>query len=188
MNERNSLHDDVAREAFRTQIDSTSWWKQALVPVKTTLLVDRLTALICQIPTPQHRCYTFTEKAARELADRARSRIEREVLSSSQTSPTLLKALQNLDAASLTTIHSFAASLIREKALDAGLDPEFTHCSPSMKAGCFRKRSRGFNRTDAETQGNLELFLALGGRIADLIALVEALYQRRDLRLDDSND
>jgi ATP-dependent helicase/nuclease subunit A len=70
---------------------------------------------------------TFTEAAAAELAARVRQGLERAMDESTdpQEQTRLHKALQGLHRAHLETIHAFAAGLLRERPVEAGLDPGF---------------------------------------------------------------
>lgn len=69
---------------------------------------------------------TFTERAAREM----RNRIRKECRSRLENCPDdeaehWLALTRQLDAARVSTIHSFCASLLRANAVEAGLDPKF---------------------------------------------------------------
>ena len=97
---------------------------------KTTALVDRMVALVrqgaCEV---EHiAAVTFTRKAAAELRQRFQVELERAAALRKPDDPErkrVEKALQNLDGAFLGTIHSFCAKLLRERPLEAGLDPGF---------------------------------------------------------------
>src|SRR5205814_9909737 len=81
---------------------------------------------------------TFTEKAAgelklrlREALDEARSRAagaEREALN---------EALQSLEEAHVSTIHGFCAELVRERPVEARVDPLFTVLTESQAERLF---------------------------------------------------
>jgi len=70
---------------------------------------------------------TFTDAAAREM----RRRIRQQCYERAQKAPTRqsqdawLKLLRAIEAARVSTIHAFCASLLREHAMVAGLDPTF---------------------------------------------------------------
>jgi ATP-dependent helicase/nuclease subunit A len=70
---------------------------------------------------------TFTDAAAREM----RRRIRQKCYERSQTAPTKesqddwLKLLRSIEAARVSTIHAFCASLLRAHAMEAGLDATF---------------------------------------------------------------
>ena len=108
---------------------------------KTYALVSRVVALVKSgIAMPQIVAITFTEAAAAELAERVRSRME-QLLDADHPANAADLLYQNLDAthrqrintaiaeldqASIQTIHSFAAQLLRERPLDANLPPGWT--------------------------------------------------------------
>lgn len=70
---------------------------------------------------------TFTEAAAREMRDRIRKRCYERL--STATDPSeqqnWRRLLRSLDAARISTIHSFCATLLRSHAVDANIDPQF---------------------------------------------------------------
>lgn len=90
---------------------------------KTTLLVERvLTALGQGIPLTRLVLITFTEASAADLRYRLRRKLE-EV----ESRPGWARqALAAIDRAQISTIHAFAASLLREWPGAAGLPPSFT--------------------------------------------------------------
>ena len=124
---------------------------------KTTLLVDRLLHLVSRNPDPlpitEIVALTFTNKAANEMKQRLRERMQghletdlqaeprdtaeakaqREIaallrlyqLSKDEFDARLRDALRDLERAELGTIHSFAATLLRLYPLEAGVDPQF---------------------------------------------------------------
>ena len=105
---------------------------------KTYALVSRVVALVkAGVPMPNIVAITFTEAAAAELAERIRSRMEQlltpghpdneaDLLAQDLTETHrrhIRTAVAELDQASIQTIHSFAAQLLRERPLEAGLPP-----------------------------------------------------------------
>jgi ATP-dependent helicase/nuclease subunit A len=124
---------------------------------KTTLLVDRIVHLLSRNPDPLRItdivALTFTNKAANEMKERlrdrlqgyleadlrvepfeeARKKLQRQVeslletyrLSKDELDCRFQEALRNLERAEIGTIHSFAATLLRLFPLEAGVDPQF---------------------------------------------------------------
>ena len=107
---------------------------------KTYALVSRAVALVkAGHPMPGIVAITFTEAAAAELSERIRSRLEQllddhhpdndnDLLAANLTPDHrahIRKAIAELDQASIQTIHSFAAQLLRERPLSpaVGLPP-----------------------------------------------------------------
>jgi|CXWL01.1.fsa_nt_gi ATP-dependent helicase/nuclease subunit A len=91
---------------------------------KTTLLVDRLLDLLLREQEPlaigEIVALTFTNKAALEMKVRLRDR-----LLATKVNPLAQKALRELEASQIGTIHSFAAHLLRLHPLESGVDPAF---------------------------------------------------------------
>lgn len=96
---------------------------------KTTSLVGRLLALIeFGIQIEHISAITFTNKAANEMKERFRLALEKAYWRSADSSVVrerLSAALGNLDLIFIGTIHSFCGSLLRERPIEAGLDPSF---------------------------------------------------------------
>ncbi len=73
---------------------------------------------------------TFTDAAAREMRDRIRKRcferMQAEVASGqAEEARRWQRLMRSIDAARISTIHSFCTELLREHAIEAGLDPQF---------------------------------------------------------------
>jgi ATP-dependent helicase/nuclease subunit A len=106
---------------------------------KTTVLVDRILNLV-RSGTDITRivAITFTEKAAAELSVRLRAELEeaigRRVVSGGESAignveevqrDRLVAALHAIDRAHVSTIHGFCAALLKERPVEAGVDPNF---------------------------------------------------------------
>lgn len=71
---------------------------------------------------------TFTDRAAREMRDRIRRKCYERLLADAadeKAAQYWSSLLRSLDAARVSTIHSFCGSLLRSHAVEAGLDPQF---------------------------------------------------------------
>jgi ATP-dependent helicase/nuclease subunit A len=95
---------------------------------KTTLLIDRLITIVRSgaAELKDVVAITFTDKAAAEL--RARLRKELEIgkqQGEEHDRGRYARALEQLDRANISTIHAFASSLLRERPVEAGIDPGF---------------------------------------------------------------
>jgi ATP-dependent helicase/nuclease subunit A len=95
---------------------------------KTYVLTERYLAHLCEgAEVGQVVAITFTERAARQM----RARIRRAVVAHLRLAPTEAEAetwarhLRNLESAPIATIHAFCGTILRQHALDAGLDPRF---------------------------------------------------------------
>ncbi|MBE0659855.1 MAG: UvrD-helicase domain-containing protein [Bryobacteraceae bacterium] len=83
---------------------------------KTRVLVERFAWLIGKGVDPETiLAITYTEKAARELKSRLVKRYQQDI-----------EMRQKIERAPVSTIHGLCNSILRENAIAAGLDPEFT--------------------------------------------------------------
>ena len=73
---------------------------------------------------------TFTEKAAGEMKIRLRDELERARREADpESEPRFIRALAELELAFVGTIHGFCAEMLRERPIEAGIDPLFEVCS-----------------------------------------------------------
>jgi len=124
------LADAEARRRILTDFGTTLFVEAAAGTGKTTALVGRIVALICEGISTLDRvvAVTFTEKAAGEMKLRLRAEIERARNAQDVTperSARLAKALSQLELARIGTIHGFCGDLLRERPVEAGIDPLF---------------------------------------------------------------
>ncbi|NIT37116.1 MAG: UvrD-helicase domain-containing protein [candidate division Zixibacteria bacterium] len=119
------LFDGEARRAAR-DLGRTFFVEASAGTGKTRLLCDRaLQALLTPGYDPAWLvAITFTEKAAAELSARLRAGLEG-WLEDNPLDEQAARALERFDQAQVSTIHSFAASLLRELPVEAGVDPAF---------------------------------------------------------------
>jgi ATP-dependent helicase/nuclease subunit A len=127
---QDNFADAEARRRILTNFDTTLFVEAAAGTGKTTALVGRIVALICEGVSALERivAVTFTEKAAGEMKLRLRSEIERARNAADVTaerSARLAKALSQLELARIGTIHAFCGDLLRERPVEAGVDPLF---------------------------------------------------------------
>jgi ATP-dependent exoDNAse (exonuclease V) beta subunit len=122
--------DAGARRLILDALDSTLVVEAAAGTGKTTELINRMLRMLAtgRAKMTQMVAVTFTEKAAGELKLRLRERLEKD---RAETSDTLVRerlerALATLEEAHVNTIHGFCAELIRERPVEAHVDPLFT--------------------------------------------------------------
>ena len=103
---------------------------------KTTSLVERMVALVRSRACTVDRiaAVTFTRKAAAELRQKFQVKLEAVVAGLAPEDAeleVLQEAIRDIDRAFLGTIHAFCAKLLRERPLEAGLDPGFREVQES---------------------------------------------------------
>ena len=123
-------HDQDARTAVRTDLDRSYIVEAAAGTGKTTELVAR----VIHVLKSAHQgatigsiaAVTFTEKAAGELKLRLREELERaRGRSEGLERERVETALAYLEEARVSTIHGFCADLLRERPVEARVDPQF---------------------------------------------------------------
>jgi ATP-dependent exoDNAse (exonuclease V) beta subunit len=121
--------DDAARRIIREAIDETVIVEAAAGTGKTTELVNRILAVLREgrAEVREIVAVTFTEKAAGELKLRLRQGLELERRKAHD--PAVIRRLEHavarLEEAHVSTIHGFCADLLRERPVEAGVDPLF---------------------------------------------------------------
>ena len=127
--ERNTeLSDAAARAAIVTELDRTMMVEAGAGSGKTTSLVNRMVALIGEGKSPIEKisAVTFTRKAAAELRQKFQIELEERLKQSVNAQRERYGiALANLEQVFTGTIHSFCARLLRERPVEAGIDPAF---------------------------------------------------------------
>jgi ATP-dependent helicase/nuclease subunit A len=153
---------------------------------KTSVLTDRFLSHLApgdhQAELSHLVAITFTERAAREMRDRVRSKcLERLRTEPASEAERWLAILRELDTARISTIHSFCSSLLRSNAVDAGLDPKFGLLDETLGLAFLQQAVKaGLHEllavNDAEAA---ELVFEYGlGRAQDLLAiLVQERYR-----------
>jgi ATP-dependent exoDNAse (exonuclease V) beta subunit len=121
--------DQALREEIRTSLDVTLMVEAGAGTGKTTVLVQRMVEVLRRGPfgVDDIAVMTFTEAAAAELAARLREGLEDALRESEDAAHAerLRDALAGLHRARIETIHAVAANLLRERPVEAGLDPQF---------------------------------------------------------------
>ncbi|MBX3025286.1 UvrD-helicase domain-containing protein [bacterium] len=125
------LADAEARAAIARDLDATLIVEAAAGTGKTTELVRRIVAVLAagRGAIDGLVAVTFTEKAAGELKLRLRAGLEtarHAAPAGSRERRHLEQALARLEEARVGTIHGLCADLLRERPIEAGVDPLFT--------------------------------------------------------------
>ena len=122
--------DNSERKRIATSLDETLFVEAGAGTGKTTSLVDRILELVGSGTATLDRiaAITFTEAAAAELRDRIRTELEKAAKNDSlscEQRERSRQGVEQLDNAAIQTLHSFAAALLHERPLEAGLPPSF---------------------------------------------------------------
>ena len=121
--------DAGVREEIRTRVDVNMCVEAGAGTGKTTVMVDRVVRIAASghARMDEIAVITFTEKAAAELAARVREQLDLALRASEDDGERerLSAAIRDLSRAHIETIHAFAASLLRERPIEADLDPGF---------------------------------------------------------------
>jgi ATP-dependent helicase/nuclease subunit A len=180
------LPDARSRDLIRTALDENILVEAGAGSGKTTELVNRMVALVRSgVDVERLAAVTFTRKAAGELRERFQDALEaarRETASDPDTAQRLDRALRSMDRAFMGTIHAFCARLLRERPLEAGLDPAFrelTAQEATLLAG--RWWSTWLERLAADEDPALGELDRVGIRPEDLRQAFERLGERADV-------
>lgn len=121
--------DAIQREKILYLLDKNLLVEAGAGSGKTSSLVGRMLAQVVagNFRVREMAAVTFTRKAAAELRARFQNKLEEEYRNTSDTllRARLEQALGELDQSFLGTIHSFCARLLKERPIEAGLDPQF---------------------------------------------------------------
>ena len=120
------LVDAEARDRIRTALGESLFVEAAAGTGKTTELIARIVRTLAdgRARIGGVLAVTFTEKAAGELKLRLRAELER-ARRDARAAARLDDAIAHLEEAQVNTIHGFCADLLRERPIDAGIDPHF---------------------------------------------------------------
>jgi ATP-dependent exoDNAse (exonuclease V) beta subunit len=137
-----ATHTDAeTRRLIATALDDTLVVEAAAGTGKTTELVGRIVRILAEGRTTVEKivAVTFTEKAAGELKLRLRERLDRErtEVPGEEARKLLDAALTRLEEAHISTIHGFCAELLRERPVEARIDPLFEVLTEPAAARLF---------------------------------------------------
>lgn len=173
------LTDAEARRIIQEATGETIFVEAGAGTGKTTELVGRILALVeSGVAISQIAAITFTEKAAAELAERVRHRLEdaSRDASNQDRAERCAAALRDLDQAAIQTLHSFAMRILSLFPLEAGLPPRITLRDDVAASLVFDDRWRRFCDQlldDPALERALLRGLTLGLRLDDLKLIAE---------------
>jgi ATP-dependent exoDNAse (exonuclease V) beta subunit len=179
------LPDQAARERIEHDLDANLCVEAAAGTGKTTVLVKRVVNLLAsgRVRADELVVITFTEKAAAELSTRVRDALEdRATIAAGAERELLLDAARDLYRAHIETIHGFASALLRERPVEAPIDPRF-EVRGELAAGLdFDTAYERFqDELFSEPRRELELALRRGFTIRELREACESVNEHRYL-------
>jgi ATP-dependent helicase/nuclease subunit A len=138
---RVELDDRAARERIHNSLHESLLVEASAGTGKTTELVARIVRVL---ETGAGRienivAVTFTHKAAGELKIRLRQELDRarHAAIADPERGNLEDALERLEEASIGTIHSFCAQILRERPVEAVVDPAFQELTEGQARGIY---------------------------------------------------
>ena len=165
--------DHAVRQLFINELDRSFFLEAGAGSGKTSVIVARVVNLVRHgRRLPEIVAITFTEKAAGELRERIRDELAQSGMND---------ALRELDAAPIQTIHAFAAGILRDRALDVGLDPDFRVLDQLQADLRFAQTWRSWLWCDDAPRAALQRALDLGLQLSHLQLAAEQLSRNRDL-------
>ncbi|HEX7282064.1 MAG TPA: UvrD-helicase domain-containing protein [Vicinamibacterales bacterium] len=132
------------RELISTELDKSMLVEAAAGTGKTTELVGRIVALLRnkRATIREIVAVTFSEKAAGELKLRLREDLERartREANDAGAHALLEQAIIDFEEAHVSTIHGFCSELLRERPVEARVDPAFTVLTDSQAERLFEE-------------------------------------------------
>ena len=168
-------NDQPARELIASALDDTLFVEAGAGSGKTTALVERIVQLVRSgVEMRLIAAITFTDKAALELRDRTRRVLEERAQDDDAAAHRCRAALDQVDAAAVSTLHAFAQRILSEHPVEAGLPPSIEVLDEISSQVAFDQRWRDF------LDGLID-----GRQHDDLLLLADALGVRLDEHLRD---
>ncbi len=144
---RIQLDDAGARETIRTSLDVSVLVEASAGTGKTHELIQRLVHVLeSGVKIESIVAVTFTHKAAGELKLRLRQELDRARAAATDAvlRANLEDALQRMEEAAIGTIHSFCAQILRERPVEALVDPAFEELSDQGAARLYSAAFRSW--------------------------------------------
>jgi ATP-dependent helicase/nuclease subunit A len=181
------LKDKKARDRIKELTGTGMAVEAAAGTGKTTAMVSRIMSLIKSgAPMREIAAITFTEKAAAELELRVREELEKALDKDDDLEPKkrekLGQALSELDRSQISTIHAFAMTMIKERPVEAGVDPESEIMDSVRDALWFPESWQSWlSRQDSESYDTLARAVRLGVSLQKMETLAKKLAGERDV-------
>jgi ATP-dependent helicase/nuclease subunit A len=189
-----SLADDLERTRIKDEIDQSLFVQAGAGSGKTTQIVKRITSLVKHgIPISRIVAITFTEKAAADLRNRVRKSLENAEAEANGNNY-FAAALDELDAAPLGTIHSFARRLIAENPIEVGVPPGFevrSDLASKIDQTAVWASQRELIFQDPDLRADFDLLIGLGvtmKKFEELATVLDTAWDRLPEGVRDAPD
>src|SRR5450759_4265273 len=139
--------DSLARHLIRTSLKESLIVEASAGTGKTTELVNRIVAVLRAGLTRIDRvvAVTFTHKAAGELKVRLRQELDQARAAAQGVElENLEHAIGRLEEAVIGTIHSFCAQVLRERPVEARVDPAFEELAEKEQQRIYDRAFRNW--------------------------------------------
>jgi ATP-dependent helicase/nuclease subunit A len=139
--------DAEARDRIRNSLDESLIVEASAGTGKTTELVNRIVAVLGsgRARIENIAAVTFTHKAAGEMKLRLRQELDLQRQDAEgERRAALEDALEHLEEASIGTIHSFCAQILRERPVEAKVDPGFEELGEQEAGRLYQKAFRAW--------------------------------------------
>lgn len=141
------LPDQAMRDRIVQDLDQNLLVEAAAGTGKTTSLIQRMVALLragkCEVENLA--AVTFTRKAAAEIRTRFQLELERQAATAeSEEQERMRRAIAFSQRCFIGTIHAFCGQLLRERPVEANLDPSFGELDESQDEALKRQTWRDY--------------------------------------------
>ncbi len=152
MRKNKPLVDESAREKAERDLSRSFAVEAGAGTGKTTVLVRRVMSIIENTGTRVGKivAITFTEMAAAELKMRLRESLEEKARNGGGNAAVLKKALEELPGAHISTIHAFCSAMLRERPVEARIDPAFEQLDAGGEKELFDELFDGWLKKELE--------------------------------------
>lgn len=136
------LGDAEARERIRNSLDESLIVEASAGTGKTTELIQRIVNILRtgRADIAAVVAVTFTNKAAGEMKLRLRQELDRaRQAATGEEARHLEDALERLEEASIGTIHAFCAQILRERPVEACVDPAFQEIAEGEAVRLYKR-------------------------------------------------
>lgn len=172
-NLENPLKDQQARDEISRNFRQNMLVEAGAGSGKTTSLTDRMVEAVAQghVKAPHMAAITFTRKAAYQLKEKFQEVLETkwQAEKDPERAQRMEAALNQISLCFIGTLHSFCAGMLRERPVEAGINPDFIELDDTADGYAQEQAWEMFLKELAmENPGLLERLEAIGVDPMDL--------------------